>query len=60
MTRSARAAAWLRRRRWWALLAAVAALVLLWLWAVGILFSREDESLARRLLEAWALRADGR
>ena len=60
MMRSARASAWLRRRRWWALLAVVAALVLLWLWAVGILFSREDESLARRLLEVLALRADGR
>jgi hypothetical protein len=57
--RGARLVARLRRRRWLAVLAVVAALVLLWLWAVGILFSREEESLARRLFEAWALPAGG-
>jgi hypothetical protein len=57
--RGARLVARLRRRRWLAVLAVVAALVLLWLWAVGILFSREEESLAHRLAEAWALPAGG-
>ena len=39
---------WIRSHPWWTLLALLAVLVLVWLWASGLLVSIEHESQARQ------------
>jgi hypothetical protein len=40
----ARAVAWIRSHPWWMFVALLAVLVLVWLWAMGLLVSIEYES----------------
>jgi hypothetical protein len=42
--KGARAVTWIRSHPWWMLVALLAVLVLVWLWAMGLLVSIESES----------------